>query len=417
MILDKKQNHKPVLIVEDKRENQVLLETICSQIGLKTFTASNGKEGLEIITKEKISVYIVDLMLPVMDGKTFIYELKKIDSDSVIIVQSALDSNSAILDVMRLGVYDYFFKPIDIDLFKITLNKAIEHKYLKDLEKEMLMNESLKLREQLEWLNYKENLRITGKDSYQKNSIVNLSTSLSQGAGIGASISLIDTIKGTLQIPDESSYIVDKELMDTLIINNEFTRKTIFGLNEVVSLMNDSFNLKEIQAKDLVEKIPDILENIVNSLEQKKLKIIFPKINSDCTIEIDLDKFSLAIEELVINAFKYTNQNSTISIFANISGTYFCISVKNDNGEDIYGGIPTEQEKLVLEPFYRIHPPVEDILEVEKFSLGLGLTVVDFIINKLSGMFFIHNVVDHTGNTGINCVLAEIFLPIKMKRG
>ncbi len=415
-ILNRKQNHKPVLIVEDKRENQILLETICSQNNLKTFTASNGKEGLEIAKKEKISIYIVDLMLPIMDGRTFIEELKKIDQDSIVIVQSALDSNSAILDVMRLGVYDYFFKPLDIDLFKITLNKAIEYKYLKDLEKEMLLNESIKLREQLEWLNYKENLRITGKDSYQKNSIVNLSTSLSQGAGIGASISLIDTIKGTIE-EDGQSYKVDKELLETLFINNEFTRKTIFGLHEVVKLMEAPLNLIEINSKHLIEKIPEILNEVIHTFEQKNLKISFPKIVSDCLIEIDLEKFSLILEELVVNAYKYSVQNSTISIFANISGTYFCLSVKNDNPDDIYSGIPVDQEKLVLEPFYRIHPPVEDIIEVEKLSLGLGLTVVDFIINKLSGMFFIHNAIDHTGKVEINCVLAEIFLPIKMKKG
>lgn len=415
-VLNRKQNHKPALIVEDKRENQVLLEAICFQIGLKTFVASNGKEGLEIATREKISIYIVDLMLPVMDGKTFISELKKIDNDAIVIVQSALDSNSAILDVMRLGVHDYFFKPIDIDLFKITLEKTLEYKYLKDLEKELLLNESIKLREQLEWLNYKENLRITGKDSYQKNSIINLATSLSQGAGIGASISLIDTLKGTSE-EDGEFYKVDKELLDTVFTNNEFSRKTIFGLGEVVKLMDEEIKLVEISGKELVEKFPEMLIEISKNLPAKNIKLVLPKLNSDCLVEIDLEKFTLILEELIVNAYKYSPKNGHISIFSHISGTYFCISVKNDVVDDIYGGISTQNEKLVLEPFFRIHPPVEDVLEVEKFSLGLGLTVVDFIINKLSGMFFIHNVIDHTGSLGVNCVLAEIFLPIKIEKG
>ncbi|HMV44733.1 MAG TPA: ATP-binding protein, partial [Leptospiraceae bacterium] len=142
----------------------------------------------------------------------------------------------------------------------------------------------------------------------------------------------------------------------------------------------------------------------------------YPSVQSTVQIEIDIEKIKLVLEELLINAYKYSVSSSRIDIFAHITGTYFCITFKNEIDENSYGGIPPEKEKLVLEPFFRIHPPVEDILAVEKFSLGLGLTVVDFIINKHNGMFFIHNAVDHTGKKRTNCVLAEVFLPIKLER-
>lgn len=410
----------PVLIVEDKKENQILLQTICSRLGLKTLVANNGKEGLDIVSKERISIYIVDLMLPVMDGKTFVIELKKIEPDAIIIIQSALDSSNTIIDIMRLGVYDYILKPIDIDLFKIVLGRSLEYKYLKDIEKEMLLNENIKLRGQLEWLNYKETLRLTGKDSYQKNSIFNLTTSLSQGAGIGATISIIDIIDSCLMEkthPNENEYLIDKELVDTLIQNNDLSRRMIFGLGEVVRLMEEEFVLKEHSTKKIVDDLPEILEGFIPYLKNKNITLSFPAPISEVMVDIDREKFVLVIEEIMINAYKYSNPNTNISIFANLSGTYFCLTVKNDMESDIYGGIPPEKEKLVLEPFYRIHPPVEDIVELEKFSIGLGLTVVDFIINKHSGMFFIHNAIDHTGVNSGNCILAEVFIPIKIKRG
>ena len=62
----------------------------------------------------------------------------------------------------------------------------------------------------------------------------------------------------------------------------------------------------------------------------------------------------------------------------------------NEVNEDPYGGIPEKYEKLVLEPFFRLLPPDESIGEVEKFSLGLGLTVVDNITRKHGGMFVIN---------------------------
>ncbi len=405
----------PVLIVEDKKENQVLLQSICNQLGIATETAGNGKIALDFVKVRKFSVFIVDLMLPVMDGKTFIEELKIHDPQAVVIIQSALDATDTIIEVMRLGVFDYVVKPIDLDLFRHSLIKALEYKYLKDMEAELTLNDSIKLRGQLEWLNYKETLRVTGKDSYQKNSIFNLTTSLSQGGGVGITISLLDMLKMDM-LEQGETYVVNKEILDTLFENNEYSRRVLYGLGSVVDLMEQSFLLKESSANSLIKDFPSYLKEIIPFMSNKDITVAFPTIHTTVKIEIDLDKMKLVFEELLINAYKYSVKSSRIDIFAHVTGTYFCITFKNEIDEQSYGGIPPEKEKLVLEPFFRIHPPVEDILAVEKFSLGLGLTVVDFIINKHNGMFFIHNAVDHTGKRRTNCVLAEIFLPIKLER-
>lgn len=405
----------PVLIVEDKKENQVLLQSLCSQLGVTTEVAENGQIALDFVKSHKYSLFIVDLMLPVLDGKTFIESLKRIESSPVVIIQSALDATDTIIEVMRLGVFDYIVKPIDLDLFRHTLSKALEFKYLKDIEAELILNESIKLRGQLEWLNYKETLRITGKDSYQKNSIFNLTTSLSQGGGVGITISLLDMLKMDI-VEQGDRYLVNKEILDTLFENNEYSRRVLFGLGTVVELMEQTFHIEEVPANRLVKEIPSYLKPILPFMKNKDISVAFPSVNTNAKVEIDLEKFRLVIEELLINAYKYSVKSSRIDIFAHVTGTYFCITFKNEIDENSYGGIPPEKEKLVLEPFFRIHPPVEDILEVEKFSLGLGLTVVDFIINKHNGMFFIHNAVDHTGKRRTNCVLAEIFLPIKLER-
>jgi signal transduction histidine kinase len=121
----------------------------------------------------------------------------------------------------------------------------------------------------------------------------------------------------------------------------------------------------------------------------------------------------MAIEELVINAFKYCNENSNIDIFAHINNGYLIVSVKNEVKNDSYGGIDESKEKYVIQPFYRIHPPVESVNKIEKFGLGLGLTMVDHILGKHSGLFFIHNAKDHTTKTITLCVLSEIFLPLQ----
>lgn len=48
---------EPILIIEDKRENQVLLEGICKRIGVSSEVAENGDIALKM-AKEKNTVFI-----------------------------------------------------------------------------------------------------------------------------------------------------------------------------------------------------------------------------------------------------------------------------------------------------------------------------------------------------------------------
>ncbi|HNC01180.1 MAG TPA: response regulator, partial [Leptospiraceae bacterium] len=279
----------PVLIVEDKKENQVLIQSICHQLGISTVIADNGRMALDLSKSRKFSLFIVDLMLPILDGKSFIEELKIIEPQAVIIIQSALDASETIINVMRLGVFDYIIKPIDIEFFQHTLTKALEYKYLKDIEAELSLNESLKLRGQLEWLNYKETLRVSGKDSYQKNSIVNLSTSLSQGGGVGVNISLLDMLKLDM-IEQGDTYVVNKEILDTVFENNEYSRRVLFGLGQVVDLMEQPFDFKEMEAFKLAGELPTYLSHILPYLKNKNTRVAFPNITSKSKLEIDIEK-------------------------------------------------------------------------------------------------------------------------------
>lgn len=405
----------PILIVEDTKETQVLLQGICKSMEIPCVIAKNGVAALELIEKQRFSIFVVDLMMPVMDGRTFIINLKNRLPESVVLVETALDSSQTIIDIMKLGVFDYIIKPIDPELFQQTVRKAVEFKNLKDMEKNMSLNAGLKIRSQIEWLNYKESRRVADRDYSETKSVYNLKTSLSQGAGFGTMVSLID-IMNSIKTDEGDRYAFSKDIIDMLLDNNNYCRNQLEGLQDVTAIMENSFPLSLSSASDFIDRLPQMVANVTPYLETKDLTLTFPELRTNCDLELNYDKLTLMIEELVINAYKYSVRGSAINMFTYISEGYFWLVVKNDVPEEPYGGVPQKYEKLVMEPFFRLLPPDETAGKIEKFGFGLGLTVVDNIVRKHNGIFLIHDVKDHTGKDIKSCVLAEVLLPLLVKQ-
>ncbi|PJZ56067.1 response regulator [Leptospira barantonii] len=401
----------PILIVEDKQENSILLESLCDELGVKHEVAANGAEAMQLIQDRKYSLFILDLMMPVMDGRSFLVKLREVYPNAVVLVQTAIDSNEKIIEIMKLGVFDYILKPIYPEIFLKVLQKALNYCYLKNMEENLAEIEGQKLRSQLEWLTYKETIRKSDSESFEKTSIHSLKTSLSQGSGIGAMTSLLDMID-SVKIQDGNFYKVDKEVLDLLLTNNRITKNMLLGLEKLLNLIDEDFLPSVISSKDVLDKIKELPEGLNSFLTSKKVSVNLPVLKREYKINVNLSLLYLAMEELFLNAFKYCSSNSPIEIFANINQSYFCITFKNRVDVKPYGGIPEKFEQLVIQPFFRIYPPVENVSHLEKFGLGLGLTAVDHIVRKHHGLFFIHNANDHTSEDVSLCVLAEIFIPL-----
>lgn len=399
----------PALIVEDTKENQELLEDLCSELGISTVVAENGQVALNLLNEKNFSIYIVDLRMPVMDGRMFIHFLKKKHPDSIIIVQTALNDSDTIIEVMRHGVFDYIVKPIDPDLFRAIISRAIEYKYMKDMELYQSLNAGKKIKNQIDWLIYKENRRVVAKDYYEIKSIYNIKSYMTQGAGMGSIIVLLDILKSTLESKGDT-YIVNKDILDVILENNNYLRMQVEGLTAITNILDNEFELQPTDSVALSQAIPQMVSEIDPYLSKKNIRLTYPEVMRKIDLHLNMEKVTLAIEELVINAYKYSVHGGIINIFTQISDNYFWISVKND--VDKMGIIPPESEKLVIEPFYRILPPDESVAAIEKFGLGLGLTVVDNIVRKHNGIFLIKTVKDHTADVIRDCVLAEILLPI-----
>lgn len=100
-----------ILVVEDDREIREGVEIYLKNQGYMVFQAANGKEGLEVIQKEKIHLAIVDIMMPVMDGITMLMKLRAMEYEFPVIMLSAKSEEVDKIMGLNMGADDYVTKP------------------------------------------------------------------------------------------------------------------------------------------------------------------------------------------------------------------------------------------------------------------------------------------------------------------
>jgi DNA-binding response OmpR family regulator len=104
-----------ILVVDDERDNRVLLELILVREGFLVVTAASGEEALAAVSNQPPDLILVDMMMPGIGG----YEVAaKIKGDPAtkniqVIIFSALDDRTARMLALSSGADDFFTKPMD----------------------------------------------------------------------------------------------------------------------------------------------------------------------------------------------------------------------------------------------------------------------------------------------------------------
>jgi len=105
---------KRILCIEDEAEMIDLIRLILGRHGFDVKGAAGGREGLELVCKEKPDLVLLDLMMPDMDGWE-VYQQMKADEATrnipVIVVTAKAQSIDKVLGLHIAKVDDYIAKP------------------------------------------------------------------------------------------------------------------------------------------------------------------------------------------------------------------------------------------------------------------------------------------------------------------
>ncbi len=129
-------------VIDDEPIIHDVLSQLLSSEGYEVVLSSSGEEALEKHSAQFYDVTLLDLLMPGLDGIEVLKGIKKIDPQAVIIIITAYASVESAISAMKMGAYDYIQKPFKHDELLLIIERALEHKSLKD--------ENVRLRDELD---------------------------------------------------------------------------------------------------------------------------------------------------------------------------------------------------------------------------------------------------------------------------
>jgi signal transduction histidine kinase/AmiR/NasT family two-component response regulator len=110
-----------ILVAEDDDLSYTLIRESLKRANIRTCHARNGREAIDLARNmQNISLILMDIKLPEVNGLAATREIKKFKPEIPIIAQSAYASQADIRQSIEAGCDDYITKPIDI---KLLMNK------------------------------------------------------------------------------------------------------------------------------------------------------------------------------------------------------------------------------------------------------------------------------------------------------
>ena len=120
-----------ILIVDDEEMVIKTIERTLLDENCILLTALSGQEGLAKLANHEVSMVISDQKMPGMSGLEFLDRVKTEYPDILTIMLTAYaDIEVAVKAINEIGIYKFILKPFDVEVFKITIKRALESLHL-----------------------------------------------------------------------------------------------------------------------------------------------------------------------------------------------------------------------------------------------------------------------------------------------
>ena len=384
-----------ILIVDD---DAALLQALPQALhlrvaGVKVDTSDSALKALSLIEQHDYDAIVSDIKMPGMDGLVLLAKIKELRLETPTLLITGHGEHNLAIQALRGGAYDFIQKPIDRDYFVAALLRAVQTCQLRRqvVEQQRLLEQHARSLEQTVQERTHELIEANAaKDEFLSIASHELRTPLS-------------SLKGMTQLLHRRLKRAGSSEVDFLVSIERSIRRMEILVNDLLdtSLITTGVFALHPTCCDMVALCQSLIQEFLASASQTPT-ITFEGPDKPIEAEVDVDRISQVILNLIANALKYSPEGAPIIVTVEGTGKEYCISI-----HDMGVGIPPEMLPHIFERFYRV--PGIEAQTGSAIGLGLGLYISHKIIERHGG----HIDVQSTPGDGSTF---SIVLPLSLER-
>jgi light-regulated signal transduction histidine kinase (bacteriophytochrome) len=386
-----------ILLVDDREDNLLSIETILEPAGYTFVKALSGREALKVLLNEfDFALILMDVKMPNLNGfetASLIYQREKLRHIPIIFITANNYGDEQVFKGYMTGAVDYIYKPINPDLLRAKVAVFIDlykknHRLLAQEQKLVAINKNLELEiherkvseEKVKELNHKLLENIERLESANRD--------LDRFAFM-ASHDLQEPLRKMLMFSDRLGHKY-KEILDDegkmFISRIQHAGERMQALiKDILLFSKTSIEKPTFIDTDLNGILGEVLNEMENVIKDKKAVI---NANALPNLSVNPVLMRPLFHNLISNAIKYSKKDATpvVKIYSEFSASQngananevknkYCRIYVEDNGI----GFDQKYSEQIFGMFKRLH------LHSEFEGTGIGLALCKKIVEEHNG--------------------------------
>jgi len=385
-----------ILLVDDREDNLLSIESILWQEGYKLVKANSGKEALKILLKDfDFTLILMDVEMPDLNGietAAMIYQREKLRHIPIIFITAHDYGDESIFKGYRAGAVDYIYKPIQPELLRAKVMVFVEL-YVKNHE---LRESEQKL------IAINKNLEIEIKDRISSETKVSeLNKRLLEN---------INELESTNKELDRFAFMASHDLQEPLrkirIFSERIANKYADEIgsegrdyidrmqaacirmqnliSDILAFSKVSMTKESLEYTEINQLLDELLHEMDFQIQEKKAKVVVGKLPG---LRVNPGLIKSLFQNLISNALKYSHKeiepfiritgkiDTSLKSSGSVPSKKYCRIYVQDNGV----GFDQQYAEQIFTMFKRLH------FGAEYKGTGIGLAICKKIVEEHNG--------------------------------
>ena len=405
-VADRNQNEtllgpKRILAVDDSATYLNELGDMLRGEGYDVVVARSGHEAIEMLGMQSLDCILLDLQMPDMDGTETCRRIKASPTvrDIPLIMLTALEERSAMIDGLASGADDFISKSSDFEVLKARVRAQLRRKQFEDEHRRVrddLLRSELMIAEERAARSIAEVRATMVEELERKHEEAERERARAETANQAKTLFLAN-MSHELRTPLNAiigfSEVLEIEGAKTLTsVQKEYVGYILQSGRHLLMLINDILDLSKVEAGRLdiqceptsVANMVDLVRTLVTPIAEKRGMKLATSIEASLPdIEADPLRLRQVLYNLLSNAIKFTPERGEVRLEAKRAGSSVEIAVR-DTGVGI-----REEDRAKL---FREFEQLETTRSMASEGTGLGLALTKRLVELHGGSIRVESV-------------------------